>query len=100
MEWLHCGEFSDPKLPLIFEIVRRADIAWSAAGCGCTGAVGAPGCISTGHSYARCGVQAGRPITVVPATPVDMQRAILNPLSMGSRARYVLMLGVQVRHLP
>ena len=27
-----------------------------------------------------------------------MQRAILNPLSMGSRGRYVLVLGVQVRH--
>lgn len=40
-------------------------------------------------------IMAGRPITVVSVTPVDMQRAILNPLSMGSRARYVLMLGVQ-----
>lgn len=41
-------------------------------------------------------MQAGRPITVVAADPIQMQRAILNPLSMGSRGRYVLVLGVQV----
>jgi hypothetical protein len=45
-----------------------------------------------------CSVQAGRPITVQPVSGLMMQRAILNPLSMGSRGRYVLVLGVQVRH--
>jgi hypothetical protein len=44
-------------------------------------------------------MQAGRPITVQPVSGLMMQRAILNPLSMGSRGRYVLVLGVQVRHL-
>jgi hypothetical protein len=43
-------------------------------------------------------MQAGRPITVVPVEGLQMQRAILNPLSMGSRGRYVLVLGIQVRH--
>ena len=44
-------------------------------------------------------VQAGRPIAVTPVEGLQMQRAILNPLSMGSRGRYVLVLGIQVWRL-
>ena len=60
-----------------------------------------PGHRETSHALTvQACMQAGRPITVVAADPLEMRRAILNPLSMGSRGRYLLVSGVQVPSPP
>ncbi len=52
------------------------------------------------HTLYCTSFQAGRPITLVRADPLEMRRAILNPLAMGSRGRYVIVTGVQVPKFP
>lgn len=43
------------------------------------------------------GLQAGRPIKIVQVGIHEMQAAILSPIAMGSKGRFVMASGIQVR---